>query len=287
MKILLIGKKGQLGLAINSQSRERRYEIHAFGHEELDITDLLKIKKKIESIAPDVIINASAFHNVPICEEQPDQSFLINASSLKPIAEICSKKNIKFVHFSTDYVFDGLKDSQYDEDDKPNPVQIYGISKAAGEYIALNYSKTSILIRSSGVYGGKQGSRSKKGNFALNLLEKARTEKTIEVALEQIVNPTYAVDLAKATLDLLIHKDISGIYHLVNEGYCSWAEFAAEIIRLVGSKTKVIPVDRGGMSGALRRPLFSALKNVRAANLGVRLPSWQNAIKRYLSTLAL
>lgn len=287
MKILLIGKNGQLGSEIDKQSLDRGYEVHSFGHEELDITYSEKVKRKIEAFAPAVVINASAFHNVPLCEDQPDQAFLVNAIALKPIAEMCSKKNIKFVHFSTDYVFDGLKGSQYVEDDKPNPVQIYGISKLAGEFIVLNYSKTSILVRSSGVYGGKHGSRSKKGNFALNLLEKARTDRTIEVASEQIVNPTYAVDLAKESLDLLKHKEISGIYHLANEGFCSWAEFAMEIIKIKGLRTKIIPVDRKGMAGNLRRPLFSALKNTRAARLGIKLPSWQDAIKRYISTIKL
>ncbi len=285
MKILLIGKNGQLGSEIDKQAINRKHEIHSFGHEELNIADSGKVKIRIESISPDVVINASAFHNVPVCEEQPDQAFLVNTIALKPITEICSDKNIKFVHFSTDYVFDGLKGSRYVEEDKQNPVQMYGISKAAGEYVVLHNSSTSIVIRSSGVYGGKTGSRSKKGNFALNLLEKAKTERTIEVASEQIVNPTYAVDLAKATLDLLKHKDISGIYHLVNEGYCSWADFAKEIVRCRGIGTKIIPVDRGGMAGTLRRPLFSALKNTRAAKLGVKLPTWKDAIRRYLLTL--
>ncbi len=285
MKIILIGKNGQLGSEIDKQSKDRKHNIHSFGHEELDIIDSEKVKSEIDKFKPDIVINASAFHHVPLCEEQPDQAFLINSSSLKPIAEICSKNNIKFITYSTDYVFDGLKGSQYAEDDKPNPVQIYGISKAAGEYIALNYSKTSVVIRSSGVYGGKQGSRSKKGNFALNILKQAMNEDLIEVAKEQIVNPTYSVDLAKATLELLTHKDIDGIYHLANEGYCSWAEFASEIVKIKNLPTKIIPVDRKGMAGNLRRPFFSALANTRAKKLGIVLPSWQDAIKRYLSSL--
>lgn len=285
MKILLIGKKGQLGNEIHKQSQEQGFEIHAFGREELDITNSEKVKSKIEFLKPTVVINASTYHVVPDCEIYPDKAFLVNAISLKSISEICKTMGIKFVTYSTDYVFDGLKGSLYEEDDKPNPLQIYGVSKAAGEYIALNYSKTSIVIRSSGVYGGRYGSRAKKGNFALNILEQAKKEKIIEVAKEQIVNPTYAVDLAKASLDLLTHKNALGIYHLANEGYCSWAEFAQETMKLIGSKTKIIPVDRKGMAGSLKRPLFSALKNTRAAKLGIKLPPWQDAIERYIATL--
>lgn len=285
MKIMLIGNTGQLGFELDKQSREIGHTIDSFDHEELDITDFAKVKSKMESLSPEVIINASAFHNVPVCEDQPDQAFLINASSLKPIVQFCSEENIKFVHYSTDYVFDGLKGSPYAEEDKPSPVQIYGISKAAGEYVVLNYSSTTVVVRSSGVYGGKTGSRSKKGNFPLSILKQAETEKEIEVASEQILNPTYSVDLAKATLKLIKHKNINGIYHLANEGYCSWAEFAAEIVRLKGLPTKIIPVDRKGMAGNLRRPFFSALANVKAKKLNVALPTWQDAIKRYILTL--
>lgn len=285
MKILLIGKNGQLGSEIDRQSRERGDEIRAFSREELDITDFSKVRTQIESFKPEVVINASALHVVPQCEDEPDKAFLVNAIALKPITEICSEKNIRFVTYSTDYVFDGLKGSPYQEDDKPNPVQMYGISKAAGEYIALNYSSTSIVIRSSGVYGGKYGSRSKKGNFALNILKQAESQETIEVASEQIVNPTYAVDLAKASLDLLEKEGVFGTYHLSNEGFCSWAEFASEIIKIKGLPTKIISVDRKGLAGSLKRPLFSALRNTKAASLGVKLPSWQDAIKRYLATL--
>ncbi len=285
MRIILIGKNGQLGKEIHKQSQERGYDVHAFGREELDIANSEKVKEEIKSFKPDAVFNASAFHVVPQCEDEPEQAFLVNAIALKPIAVVCEEKNIKFVTYSTDYVFDGLKGSLYIEEDKPSPVQMYGISKAAGEYIALAYSPTSVVIRSSGVYGGKYGSKSKKGNFALNILKQAKSEDSIEVAKEQVVNPTYSVDLAKASLDLLEHKNISGIYHLVNEGYCSWAEFALEIVKDKGLPTKIIPVDRKGMAGSLKRPLFSALKNTRARELGVVLPSWQDAIRRYIITL--
>lgn len=285
MKILLIGKNGQLGSELDKQSRESGYEIKAFGREELDITDSEKVNSRIKSLNPEVVINASAFHVVPDCELHPDKAFLVNATSLKPIAQICAEKNIKFVTYSTDYVFDGLKGSPYVEEDRPTPVQIYGISKMAGECIALNYSPTSIIIRSSGVYGGRHGSRSKKGNFILNILKQAETQKEIEVSSEQIVSPTYAVDLAKATLKLLKHRNVTGVYHLVNKGYCSWAELAEEIAKQKKLSNKIIPVDRKGLAGSLKRPLFSALVNTRAKRLGVELPPRQDALKRYLAAL--
>lgn len=284
MNILLIGKNGQLGSEINKQSQEQGLKIHAFSKEELDITASQKVKSKIESLKPDVVINASAFHVVQNCEIYPDKAFLVNATAIGNIAQITEKMNIRFITYSTDYVFDGKKGKPYVENDLPSPMQTYGVSKAAGEYLALAYNPKSIIIRSSGVYGGRHGSRAKKGNFALNIL-KEKNRETLEVSSEQIVNPTYSADLAQGTFALLKHKGIYGIYHLVSEGYCSWAQFAQEIMEKIKSQTKIIPVDRRGQSGGARRPLFSALKNTRAKALGIVLPSWQDAIKRYIFTL--
>lgn len=286
MKILLIGKNGQLGAEINKQSKEREFEVKAFGREELDITDSKKVKLEIEKFNPRVVINASAYHVVPDCEVYPDLAFLVNTIAVRNVAEACDKLSIPLVTYSTDYIFDGKKGKPYVENDLPTPVQTYGVSKVAGEYMALAYNKRAIVIRSSGVYGGKEGSRSKKGNFALNILKQAEKENMIEVASEQIVNPTYSVDLAKASLDLLNQKNVSGVYHLVNEGYCSWAQFALEIIRIKGLSNKIVPVDRKGMAGSLKRPLFSALKNDRARKLGIILPPWQDGLRRYLLSLS-
>lgn len=285
MKIFLLGKTGQLGGQLYVQGIERKYKIIAPSHSELDIASKDNLERAIRKFNPDIVINATAYHVVPDCEIYPDKAFLINAIAVRDLAEICQSLNIRFVHYSTDYVLDGRKGSPYEEGDLPSPVQTYGISKVAGEYMALSYNTKSIVIRASGVYGGKQGSRSKKGNFALNIL-KEKNKETLEVSSEQIVNPTYSLDLARATYELLKKDNVWGIYHLVNEGHCSWAEFAAEIMKLVGSKTKIIPVDRSGQSGGTRRPLFSALKNTRAAKLGIKLPTWQDAIGRYIITLS-
>lgn len=285
MKILLIGKNGQLGKELDNQARNLKYDILSFGHEDLDITESEKVKKEIGKFSPDFVINTSAFHVVPLCEDEPEKAFLVNAICLKPIVQFCEEKNIRFVTYSTDYIFDGLKGSPYEEEDKPNPLQIYGLSKLAGEYIALNYSPKCIVIRTCSVHGGKEGSLSKRGNFVLNILRQAEKEDSIEVSSEQIVSPTYSLDLAKAILDLLKLPNINGIYHLVNQGYCSWAELAQEVIKIKRLKTRIIPVDKKGMAGQLRRPLFSALLNTRAKKLGVELPPWQDAFKRYIESL--
>lgn len=285
MKILLIGKNGQLGKELVSAIVSRGIDLNAYGHDELDITDVLRLKKKIETDRPDVVINASAYHVVSDCEKFPETAFEINTIAIKNLAQICNERKITLVTYSTDYVFDGLKGSPYEEEDKPNPLQIYGLSKLAGELSALNYSEKGVVIRTCGVYSGQTGSRSKKGNFILSILNQAKDRKVLEVSSEQIVNPTYALDLAKSSIDLILKNKEPGIYHLASEGFCSWADFAKEIIKYQNLSTKIVAVDRKGVSGELKRPLFSALKNTRAKKLGIVLPSWQNGLERYLQTL--
>lgn len=284
-KIFLIGKNGQLGSEILQQAPSLNFEVIAFGREDLDITDYKSVNVKIDEISPDIVINTSAYHNVPDCEMYPERAFAVNAAALKNLSEVCSKHDIKFITYSTDYVFDGLKGSPYIESDIPNPLQVYGISKRAGENMSHVYCKNSYIIRTSGVYGGLKGSRSKKGNFVLSILNQAEMKEALEVSSEQIVSPTYSHDLASATLNLLSKDANPNIYHLVNEGYCSWSDLANEIVSVTGLKTKIIPVDRAGMAGILQRPLFSALSNTRARTFDVVLPTWKNAINRYLDSL--
>lgn len=287
-KILLIGTTGQVGGAILSEEKFPDFEVIGVDKSEMDVTDNLQVEKIITSVRPDVVINTSAYHVVPKCEEYPIQAMEVNFLAVGDIARLCAKKNITFVTYSTDYVFDGEKGEAYEEMDIPRPLQVYGLSKLAGEYAALHaHPNGTIVIRSSGIFGGKEGSRQKGGNFVLNVLKEAREKEVIEMSSEQIVNPTYAGDLARATLHLLAQKAAPGMYHLASEGHCSWYEFTKEIFRLSGMATKLIPVDREGLSGSMRRPKFSALKNVKAKALGIKLPSWQEGLQSYFKFLHL
>ena len=286
-KILLIGKTGQLGGEIIKDVYSFDFDIFPFDKEELDVTNESQVKEKIEKIKPDILINTSAYHIAAACEKNPLAAMEVNFIAVDKMAKLCKRYAIKFITYSTDYVFDGEKGAPYEENDKPNPLQIYGISKLAGEYAALNsYPEGAFVIRTCGLYGGKKGSPEKKGNFVLNIIKEAQNKEVIEVSSEQIVSPTYAGDLSKATLRLLLNsKIIPGIYHLVNEGYCSWYEFTKEIFRLAKINKEIKPVDREGMSGGARRPKFSALANTKAKALGIDLPSWQEGLKSYLNFL--
>ena len=282
MRILIIGKTGQLGSALIEDAIVSGHDVFAPSKQELDITNKHTFLEVTKLHQPDVVINTAAFHNVPLCEVEPMKAFQINCIAVKEIAEISNYFNAWFITFSTDYVFDGKKGEPYIESDTPDPLQIYGLSKLAGEYAALSYPK-SIIIRTCGLYG-LQGATSKGGNFVDNRIKDSKKNTYIEVSNDQTVSPTYALDLSKAVLQLITHPlKKQGIYHLVNQGYCTWHEFTKEIFRILNINIKLVPVNRKANIDNVRRPLFSALKNERAAEIGIELPHWTDAIVRYLN----
>lgn len=282
MKILLIGRTGQLGSDLIRNNRA--HEIIAPGRDELDIADSEKVEHAINAVKPDVLINTAAFHNVPLCEQEPDTAFRINCVAVRDLARLCNRSNITLVTFSSDYVFSGEQRTPYREDDMPRPLQIYGITRAAGEYAALSEAPDrSIVIRTCGLYG-LSGAASKGGNFVdKRIADAKRGEPFIEMGSDQIVSPTYTGDLSQAVLRLLEHPQrMPGIYHLVNEGACSWYEFTKAIYERLGLAVDLRPVDRKGRSGDMRRPLYSVLANTKAKSLGISLPHWRDGLSRFL-----
>ena len=281
MKVLLIGAAGQLGgdMLRNNPG----HQITAPGRETLDLARQGEAARLIAQLRPDTVINCAAFHNVPKCEEEPAQAFLVNCVAVRDLATACAAQGARLVTFSSDYVFGGERSEPWREDDKPFPLQVYGISRLAGEHAALASAPGhAVVIRTCGLYG-RSGARSKGGNFVDGRVADARASKRIEMASEQVVAPTSTDDLSRAVFALLANpKLVPGIYHLVNEGACSWYEFTREIVRLVGGKSEVVPVDRGGRTGNMRRPLYSVLANTKARALGVRLRPWPEALADYL-----
>ena len=286
MKILVLGGSGQLGAELMAQAPALGIEAAAPPREALDVTDPAALAAAIDAAAPDLVINATGDHVVPECDLAPERAFATNAIAVKNMAEPCARRGAEFVTFSTDYVFGGDKGTPYEEDDRPNPLQTYGISKLAGEMLARMAHPGAIVIRSCGIYGGESGSRAKGGNFVLSVLRASESRETLEVSSEQIVNPTFAADLAAATLALVAARPEGGVYHLAASGHCSWAEFAAAIVELADRPLRIVPEDHGASTGSMRRPRFSALANVRASAAGVTLPDWKDGLGRYLARLA-
>lgn len=279
--ILLIGATGQLGGSLLSGEGANR--IHAPLRTELDVTDVASVRHCIETYQPKIVINTAAFHNVPVCEEHAGRALEVNCVAVYRLAAICAEKNIRLVSFSTDYVFDGGQRHPYVEADLPAPIQMYGLSRVAGERAALAAApRHAYVIRTCGLYG-EQGAASKGGNFVDKRLADAQQNSSLDMSNDQVVSPTYTADLAQAVIRLIDHPDAEpGIYHLVNQGACTWAEFTSAIYEECGLSTQVNPVDRGGLTGSMRRPHYSVLANTRAASLGIELPHWRDALKRYL-----
>ncbi len=282
MKLLVLGASGQLGAELMTRARAAGHTATGPDHARLDVCDGAALEAAFDADRPDDVINTTAFHVVPDCELRPDLAFAVNAAAVRTLAERCATRGIGLLTYSTDYVFDGRKGTPYVETDAPHPLQTYGVSKLAGEQLAALFHPGAWIVRTCGVYGGPAGSRSKRGNFVLTILRDAATKDTLEVSSEQIVNPTSAADLADATLALIARTPPGGLYHLASEGHGSWAEFAAAIVAAADRSMTIVPVDRGGQSGAARRPRFSALANRAAAAHGVVLPDWREAVGRYV-----
>lgn len=281
MNILLIGKTGQLGGSILKEKTSHR--IYAPGRTELDIESRESCQDAIVKYRPDVVINTAAFHNVPQCEDEPQRAFEVNCLAVRDLALMCKKAEIILVTFSTDYVFGGKQNIPYKEDDRTNPLQMYGISRLGGELVALATApQHAVVIRTCGLYG-LSGASSKGGNFVDKRIADAQTHTQLDMGCDQVVSPTYTGDLVQAVLKLIEHPQlVPGIYHLVNEGECTWFEFTKAIYGLMGLDVIVHPVDRGGMSGEMSRPLYSALANTKAQALGITLPHWRDALQHYL-----
>jgi dTDP-4-dehydrorhamnose reductase len=281
VRILLIGASGQLGADLVRQGAE--HEISAPPRQELDIAEPKAIRNALAAHRPDLVINCAAFHNVPLCETEPETAFRINCVAVRELSAACRDAGTRLFTFSSDYVFGGDKRTPYAENDRPMPLQIYGISRLAGEHAAMATApQHAVVIRTCGLYG-ISGARSKGGNFVDGRVVDGHAGKVIEMAMEQTVAPTSTEDLSRAVLKLAQEPGLApGIYHLVNEGECTWFELTAAIIEIMGLPAKVVPVDRRGRTGSMRRPLYSVLGNNKARALGVTLPPWREALTRYL-----
>ncbi len=279
---MLIGKTGQLGSSILAEQTTHR--IYAPDRAELDIESKESYERVIAEFHPDVVVNTAAFHNVPQCEVEPLRAFAVNCQSVRDLALACKKADTLLVTFSTDYVFGGERKTPYREDDRTRPLQMYGISRLAGELSALATApQHAVVIRTCGLYG-LSGASSKGGNFVDKRIADAQSSSEMEMGCDQVVSPTYTDDLAQAVLKLIEHPQlVPGIYHLVNEGECTWFEFTQAIYELLNINVDLRPVDRGGMSGEMRRPLYSALANTKARDLGILLPHWRDALQLYLN----
>jgi dTDP-4-dehydrorhamnose reductase len=279
MKILLLGHKGMLGTDLLAQM-SLHHEVIGMDKDEIDITSAGDCAKAIEDTAPQIIINAAAYTNVDGCETAPEECFAVNAEAVKNIATACRNKNIRIVHFSTDYVFNGSGSSPYKEDEKCDPINTYGASKLAGEKYLQELAQKYIIIRTAWLYGANGK------NFVRTILEKAKTTPRLTVVDDQMGSPTHTKDLA-AAVDHLIEKNAHGIFHVTNRGSCSWYQFAVKILQESGiDDVEVSPIKSDQLQRAAKRPAYSVMSMQKfIATTGKAMQPWQLALKDYLESV--
>jgi len=279
MKIAVIGADGQLGSELLKVLVED--DVTPLYYPVFDITKPQETRDVLRRLAPDTVINTAAYHRVDECEDNPEMPFLVNAIAVRNLALMARELGCVLVHFSTDYVFDGKKGHPYIEEDPPSPLNVYGVSKLAGEIFVRNILEKYFLIRTCGLYG-EASSREKGYNFVDRMIELEKEGRLLRVVHDQWVTPTSAAELAVRVSEL-IRTSHYGIFHMTNEGQCTWYGFAREIFAILGKQPRLEPVDSRTFRAKAPRPLYSVLENRRAKAIGLTaFTPWSEALAVYL-----
>jgi len=276
MKIAVIGATGQLG----SDLVKVFDEVIPLTHVEMEIKDLLSCLKTLEKHKPDVVINCASYVRVDDAEDYAEEVFAVNSVGAKNVTIACKKINAVNVYISTDYVFDGSKNTPYTEEDHPNPINTYGISKVAGEFYTKLVERH-YIIRVSSLFGAA-GASGKGGNFVETMITKAKNKETIMVVDDMVMSPTYTVDAAAMIKEILIKNLPFGIYHAANKGQCSWYKFAKTIFNTLGIEVRLSPTKTNILQSKARRPMYSPLVSVDLKKYGLEMEGWEAALKNYL-----
>ncbi|PYR97817.1 MAG: dTDP-4-dehydrorhamnose reductase [Acidobacteria bacterium] len=278
MKIALLGANGQLGRDLQQVLSD--HIVVPFTRDDFDVLDHVGTRAAISEARPTVILNTTAYHRVDDCESNVEMAYQANALAVLNLVRIANDLEAVLVHISTDYVFDGKSLVPYTEESQPMPLSVYGNSKLAGEYLVRSGARKYFLIRTSGLYGNA-GSRGRGGNFVETMLAKARNREGIQVVNDQVLTPTYTVDVAHQIAAILATAHY-GLFHMTNEGSCSWYEFALRIFQLAGVDADVTPTTSDLYKTPAIRPRYSVLENARLKSLGLnRMRNWREALAAY------
>lgn len=278
MKLLVTGVKGQLGHDIVNECKKRNIEAVGVDVEEMDITDAKKVEEVIKEGNYDAVVHCAAWTAVDKAEDEVEACTKVNVEGTKNIANVCKELDIPMMYFSTDYVFDGQGETPWNEYDKRQPLNVYGQTKYEGE-LAVEALDKFFIVRIAWVFGVNGN------NFIKTMLRLGKERGAVSVVNDQIGSPTYTYDLSKLVVDM-IQTDKYGIYHATNEGLCSWYEFACEIFKQAGMSVEVTPVDSDAFPAKAKRPNNSRMsKDMLDKNGFDRLPTWQDALNRYLKEI--
>ncbi len=280
-RVVILGGHGQLGTELTAVLGPRAVPLD---HHAADVTNASDLATVLMHAAPTVVINCAAYNLVDRAEDDPAAAHAVNAFGARNVAHWCDEHGVPVLHVSTDYVFgrDATRSTPYSETDVCGPVNVYGTSKAVGESAVANHCPQSWIVRTCGLYG-RRATRTK-GNFVDTMVRLGTERSEVRVVADQRCTPTSAADLAGA-ITRLIATQVYGLYHATNAGDCSWAELAAEIFRLRGLATRVIPITTADYGAQAPRPSYSVLDCSKLASaLGAPLRPWQSALAEYLET---
>ena len=280
MRVFVTGVKGQLGYDVMNELEKRGLTGIGVDIDEMDITDAAACRKVISEAKPDAVIHCAAYTAVDAAEDNVDLCRRVNADGTRNIAEVCHDLDLKMMYISTDYVFDGQGTRPWEPDDERHPLNVYGQTKYEGELAVEELVKKFFTVRIAWVFGvnGK--------NFIKTMLRLGKERGAVSVVDDQVGSPTYTYDLARLLVDM-IQTDKYGRYHATNEGLCSWYEFACEIFKKAGmDQVSVTPVTSEQFPAKAKRPSNSRMSKEKLTEAGFEhLPSWQDALERYLRTI--
>jgi dTDP-4-dehydrorhamnose reductase len=277
---LVIGAAGQLGAAM-VEGLARRHEVVAMTRGDADLTAASATRDRIVAVCPDMIINCAAYNNVDGAEREPAEALAANAWGVRTLARIAAEIDATLVHFSTDFVFDGVSDRPYTELDTPNPRGTYASSKLLGEWFAAETPRHYVL-RVESLFGGPRARSS-----VDRLLSAIRSNQEVRAFADRTVSPSYVEDVVAATMGLIERGPACGTYHVVNTGWTNWADLSRELAALAGHpEASIVEVRMADAGLTAPRPQFAALSNAKLANAGVLMPTWQDALARYVALTA-
>jgi dTDP-4-dehydrorhamnose reductase len=284
--VVIFGSKGQLGVELVHEFSQRGYTVSGFDRASVDIADAAKVEHTLAQADPAIVLNAAAYNQVDVAEKEPQPAFVANALAVRNLAMACRQLDARFVHFSTDYVFDGAAGRAYTEQDETHPLGAYAVSKLAGELYARAYLDRPLIIRTCGVFG-PGGLKTARGNFIETMLRQAAAQRPIRVVQDHVASPTYSPLLAARSADL-VERSQHGIFHIGGGTPISWFDFAALIFRVAGLKPELQPTNEKEYRTPARRPKYSVLSNAKMESCGVApMPPLEKAVESYMQARAL
>jgi dTDP-4-dehydrorhamnose reductase len=284
-KAVVFGCRGQLGIELVAVLGERGYQVTGFDRTQVDIVDSAQVEQVFAREEPAIVINAAAYNQVDIAEKEPAAAMAANGLAVRNLAMACRQHDARFVHFSTDYVFDGTAGRTYTEEDATHPLGAYAVSKLAGELYAQAYLDNPLIIRTCGVFG-PGGLKTARGNFVEVMLRLAAGGQPIRVLDDHVASPTYAPLLAARSADL-VDRGLTGVFHVGGGQAISWFDYAAIIFQIAGLHPELKPTNEREFRTAARRPKFSALSNAKMEGCGIEpLPPLETAVRLYMDARA-